>query len=67
MLTVHIRVNDEATGRPTPVRLGVTGPDGTYYAPFGRVAEFAAERMDTVLAEHQALDWDAPVCGAMSA
>jgi hypothetical protein len=48
MLTVHLRVNDEATGRPTPVRLGVTGPDGTYYAPFGRVAEFAAGKNEDV-------------------
>jgi acyl-CoA thioester hydrolase len=28
---------------------------------------FAAERMDALLAEHQSLDWDAPICGAMSA
>src|SRR5262245_41256798 len=41
MQTVHVRVNDAATGRPTPCRLRITGPDGTYYAPFGRLAEFA--------------------------
>lgn len=41
MLTVHLRVNDAATGRPTPVRLRITGPDGTYYAPFGRLFDFA--------------------------
>lgn len=34
---VHLRVNDAATGAPTPVRLRCTGPDGTYYAPFGRL------------------------------
>lgn len=48
MITVHLRVNDEATGRPTPARLRVTGPDGTYYAPFGRLAEFAAGRYEDV-------------------
>ena len=26
---VHVRVNDAATGQPTPVRLRVIGPDGT--------------------------------------
>ncbi len=35
--TVHLRVNDAATGQPTPVRIRCTGPDGTYYAPFGRL------------------------------
>ncbi len=39
--TVHVRVNDAATGQPTPCRVRFTGPDGTYYAPFGRQAEFA--------------------------
>ena len=27
--TVHVRVNDAATGQPTPVRIRFTGPDGT--------------------------------------
>jgi len=40
MLTVHLRVNDAATGRPTPVRLRVSGPDGTNHAPLGRFADF---------------------------
>jgi hypothetical protein len=40
MLTVHLRINDLATGKPTPVRLSVSGPDGTTYAPFGRFVEF---------------------------
>lgn len=40
MLTVHLRVNDASTGRPTPVRLRVSGPDGTNYAPLGRFADF---------------------------
>jgi hypothetical protein len=39
--TVHVRVNDSATGQPTPCRVRFTGPDGTYYAPFGRLTEFA--------------------------
>lgn len=38
---VHIRVNDAATGQPTPVRLRCVGADGRYYAPFGRLTEFA--------------------------
>lgn len=42
MLTVHLRVNDVATGRPTPVRVRVSGPDGTSYAPLGRFADFPA-------------------------
>src|SRR5215471_4689372 len=37
--TVHIRVNDAGTGKPTPCRLRCTGPDGTYYAPFGRLTQ----------------------------
>jgi hypothetical protein len=39
--TVHVRVNDAATGLPTPCRVRFTGPDGTCYAPFGRLTEFA--------------------------
>jgi hypothetical protein len=58
MQTVHVRVNDAATGRPTPCRLRITGPDGTYYAPFGRLAEFATNMgVDVggnVLIEHEA-------------
>jgi hypothetical protein len=41
--TVHLRVNDAATGQPTPVRVRFTGPDGTYYAPFGRLSAFSAD------------------------
>ncbi len=48
MQTVHLRVNDAATGRPTPVRLRLTGPDGTYFAPFGRLTEFATGRNQDV-------------------
>ncbi len=39
--TVHVRVTDAATGRPTPVRLRITDAEGNYYAPFGRLTEFA--------------------------
>jgi hypothetical protein len=39
--TVHVRVNDAATGRPTPVRLRITDAAGNYYPPLGRLAEFA--------------------------
>jgi hypothetical protein len=39
---VHLRINDAATGKPTPVRLRVTDTAGNYYAPYGRSAEFAA-------------------------
>jgi hypothetical protein len=39
---VHLRVNDAATGKPTPVRLRITDSAGTYYAPYGRLTEFAA-------------------------
>lgn len=38
--TVHVRVNDAATGQPTPVRIRFTDREGTYYAPFGRLARF---------------------------
>lgn len=48
MLTVHLRINDAATNRPTPVRVRVTGPDGTHYAPLGRSAEFPAGRNEDV-------------------
>jgi hypothetical protein len=39
--TVHVRVNDAATGKPTPVRIRFTDADGNYYAPFGRLVHFA--------------------------
>jgi hypothetical protein len=39
--SVHVRVNDEATGKPTPVRMSFRTPDGKYHAPLGRLTEFA--------------------------
>src|SRR5437762_1772355 len=41
LYTVHVRVNDAATGQPTPVRIQFTDEKGTYHAPFGRSREFA--------------------------
>jgi hypothetical protein len=41
MFTVHVRVNDAATGKPTPVRLALLDAAGAYHAPFGRLSEFA--------------------------
>jgi hypothetical protein len=45
---VHIRINDSATGQPTPVRLRVTDSAGNYYAPFGHAAEFPTGRGEAV-------------------
>ena len=41
---VHLRINDAATGKPTPVRLRITDTAGTYYAPYGRLTEFEARQ-----------------------
>jgi hypothetical protein len=43
MHTVHVRINDAASGQPTAVRIRFTGRDGQYYPPLGRLAEFALE------------------------
>lgn len=43
MPTVHFRVNDAATGRPTPCRVRFTNAAGLYCPPLGRLAEFATE------------------------
>jgi hypothetical protein len=45
--TVHVRVND-AAGQPTPVRIRLTDPAGEYFAPFGRLTEFATGRNQNV-------------------
>lgn len=45
---VHLRVNDAATGKPTPVRLRVTDAAGTYYPPHGHAAEFPTGRGEDV-------------------
>lgn len=41
MQQVHLRVNDAGTGQPTPVRLRITDAAGNYFAPFGRLTDFA--------------------------
>ncbi len=38
---VHVRVNDAATGQPTPVRIRITDAEGRYYPPLGYLAQFA--------------------------
>lgn len=48
MLTVHLRINDAATGQPTPVRLCVSGPDGSCFAPLGRARDFSTGRNEDV-------------------
>ncbi len=47
-LIVHLRINDAATGQPTPVRLQICDDAGTYYPPLGRLAEFATGRGEDV-------------------
>jgi hypothetical protein len=47
-LNVHVRVNDAATGKPTPVRLRFADADGKYYPPLGRPAEFPIGRNEDV-------------------
>jgi len=37
---VHVRVNDQATGQPTPVRMRITSPEGRYFPPLGRSDRF---------------------------
>lgn len=43
MQTVHVRINDAATGQPTPCRVRFTDAVGNYCAPFGRLTEFATD------------------------
>jgi hypothetical protein len=38
--TVHIRVNDAASGKPTPCRVRFTDAEGNCYVPFGRSTTF---------------------------
>ncbi|MFL5341246.1 MAG: CehA/McbA family metallohydrolase [Gemmataceae bacterium] len=48
MTNVHVRVNDAATNKPTPVRLRIADLAGRTYAPLGRLAEFATGRNEDV-------------------
>jgi hypothetical protein len=41
MLTIHVRVNDAATGQPTPVRVRFVDAAGVCRMPLGRLTEFA--------------------------
>ena len=43
MLTVHVRINDAATSKPTPVRVRFLDEAGGLHVPFGHLAEFATE------------------------
>src|SRR5262245_22484314 len=43
MFTVHVRVNDASTGRPTPVRLRLVDEGGIYRPPLGRLSSFATQ------------------------
>jgi hypothetical protein len=43
-LNVHVRVTDAATGKPTPVRIRIADPKGTYLPPFGRPPDFPVGR-----------------------
>jgi hypothetical protein len=46
--TVHLRVNDAATGQPTPCRVRLTDDRGRQYAPFGQSVEFSTRRGEDV-------------------
>lgn len=47
-LNVHVRVNDAATGKPTPVRIRIADASGKYYPPLGQPAEFPVGRNENV-------------------
>jgi hypothetical protein len=44
MLTVHVRVNDAANNKPTPLRVRFLDDSGGEYAPFGRLTRFSEEQ-----------------------
>jgi hypothetical protein len=45
---MHVRVNDAATGQPTPVRIRFTNSAGEYFAPLGRLTKFATDDNEDV-------------------
>ncbi|MCZ2341309.1 MAG: hypothetical protein LC104_05865 [Bacteroidales bacterium] len=47
MLSIHVRINDQH-GKPTPVRVRFTGPDGVAYTPAHRAAEFPTGRGEVI-------------------
>src|SRR5271170_5269585 len=48
IITVHVRINDSRTEKPTPVRLRIAGPNGEFFAPMGRCADFPLGRNEAV-------------------
>jgi len=48
MLTVHVRINDATTAKPTPVRLRISDERGTHYPPLGRDVQFPLGRNEDV-------------------
>lgn len=48
MLTVHLRINDSATSRPTPVRLRISDDRGRHYPPLGRHDEIPIGKNEDV-------------------
>jgi len=48
MLTIHLRIINSATNKPTPVRLRITDQKGIAYTPFGRFPLFACGKGESV-------------------
>jgi hypothetical protein len=48
MLNVHVRINDNATGQPTPARIRISDAASTTYAPLGLTPEFPKGRNEDV-------------------
>ena len=48
MLTVHVRVNDAATGQPIPARLRLVDPAGVCRMPLGRLPTFSTRSGEDV-------------------
>ncbi|MCX7699723.1 MAG: CehA/McbA family metallohydrolase [Gemmataceae bacterium] len=48
MLNVHVRINDAATGQPTPCRLRICDQAGRHYAPLGFSPDFPRGRNEDV-------------------
>ena len=46
--TVHLRVNDATTSKPTPCRIRISDADGNEYAPFGETVNFSTNRGESV-------------------
>lgn len=46
--TVHLRINDQESGQPTPCRIRISDASGNEYAPFGRSLNFSTGRGEDV-------------------